>query len=43
MVLFGPTQKAYGLLVLDEVRRGNKVGKEDFSRYGAPFLLYCLD
>ena len=43
VVLFGPTQKAYGLLVLDEVRRGNKVGKEDFSRYGAPFLLYCLD
>ena len=32
VVLFGPTQKEYGLLVLDEVRRGNKVRKEDFSR-----------
>src|SRR6266545_6176106 len=39
MVLFGPTQKAYGLLVLDEVHRGNKVGKEDFSRDGASFSI----
>jgi hypothetical protein len=32
VVLFGPTQREYGLLVMEEMRQGRCVRKQDFNR-----------